>query len=186
MRKSLLASVLAATMVAGVAPLPTPAAAQTIIINPFFYYGHRYCWYDDAWRGPGWYWCGYAWHRGWGWGGGYGWRGHGGRWRDGGGWHEGGGWHGGDHDGWRGERGEGWGGGWRGGWGGGWHGGWGYGIALGAAIGSAYAYAPYYDDPGYYAPAYYGAASYGPCVSRQWVWSPYAGRYILRFFRYAC
>jgi hypothetical protein len=30
---------------------------------------------DSAWRGPGFYWCGYAWRRGYGWGGGYGWRG---------------------------------------------------------------------------------------------------------------
>jgi hypothetical protein len=45
----------------------------------FFYGGRNYCWYDDAWRGPGFYWCGYAWRRGFGWGGGAGWRGwHGG------------------------------------------------------------------------------------------------------------
>lgn len=37
--------------------------------------GRRYCWYVDAWRGPGWYQCGYAWRRGYGWGGPYGWRG---------------------------------------------------------------------------------------------------------------
>jgi hypothetical protein len=44
------------------------------------YHGQRYCWYDTAWRGPGWYLCGYAWRNGLGWGGGYGWhnwpRGH--------------------------------------------------------------------------------------------------------------
>lgn len=40
--------------------------------------GRRYCWYNDAWRGPGWYWCGYAWRRGIGWGGPHGWRGWGG------------------------------------------------------------------------------------------------------------
>jgi hypothetical protein len=28
--------------------------------------GRRYCWYDSAWSGPGWYWCGYAWRRGFG------------------------------------------------------------------------------------------------------------------------
>src|SRR5450631_3253567 len=22
--------------------------------------GYDYCWADDGWRGPGWYWCGYA------------------------------------------------------------------------------------------------------------------------------
>jgi hypothetical protein len=46
--------------------------------------GHNYCWYDGGWRGPGWYWCGYAWRHGLGWGGARGWRG----WS----WH---GWHGG-------------------------------------------------------------------------------------------
>ena len=29
----------------------------------------RYCWYDNAWNGPGWYRCGYARHEGQGWGG---------------------------------------------------------------------------------------------------------------------
>ena len=66
--------------------------------------GRNYCWYDNGWRGPGWYWCGYAWRSGLGWGGGFGWRGwswHSGRywsrsghWRGGGhhgGWHGGGG-----------------------------------------------------------------------------------------------
>ena len=24
---------------------------------PYFWGGQRYCWYDDAWNGPGWYWC---------------------------------------------------------------------------------------------------------------------------------
>jgi hypothetical protein len=41
----------------------------------YFYSGHDYCFYDNAWRGPGFYWCGYAWRRGWGWGGPAGWRG---------------------------------------------------------------------------------------------------------------
>lgn len=41
----------------------------------FIYGGRNYCWYWDAWRGPGWYWCGYAWRRGYGWGGGHGWHG---------------------------------------------------------------------------------------------------------------
>ena len=56
----------------------------------FFFGGRQYCWYDDGWRGPGFYWCGYAWRSGFGWGGGSGWHGwHGGR-RHGGG-HGGGG-----------------------------------------------------------------------------------------------
>src|ERR1700694_458594 len=41
--------------------------------------GRRYCWYDDGWQGPGFYWCGYAWRQGFGWGGGSGWDG----WEDG-------------------------------------------------------------------------------------------------------
>ncbi len=41
----------------------------------FFFLGHNFCWYDDGWQGPGWYWCGYAWNNGYGWGGGDGWHG---------------------------------------------------------------------------------------------------------------
>jgi hypothetical protein len=48
----------------------------------FFWGGRNFCWYEDAWRGPGWYWCGYAWHRGYGWGGPFGWH----NWRGGHGW----------------------------------------------------------------------------------------------------
>ena len=65
--------------------------------------GRNYCWYPSAWRGPGYYWCGYAWRRGFGWGGGYGWRGWGGgRGFRGGGYRggfHGGGFHGGGHGG---------------------------------------------------------------------------------------
>src|SRR6202453_3576497 len=39
----------------------------------FVFGGRQYCWYDDGWKGPGWYWCGYAYRTGYGWGGGYGW-----------------------------------------------------------------------------------------------------------------
>jgi hypothetical protein len=39
----------------------------------FLFGGRNYCWYDDAWQGPGWYWCGYAHRPGFGWGGGIGW-----------------------------------------------------------------------------------------------------------------
>jgi len=72
----------------------------------FIWAGRNYCWYDDGWRGPGWYWCGYAFRTGLGWGGGYGWHGwrgghpgggrggHGGGGRGGG---HGGGGHGGGH-----------------------------------------------------------------------------------------
>jgi hypothetical protein len=57
----------------------------------FFFGGQNYCWYDAGWRGPGWYWCGYAYRTGLGWGGGDGFRG----WRRGGGGGHGGGGHGG-------------------------------------------------------------------------------------------
>ena len=42
-------------------------------VQVFWSHGRRYCWYDDGWHGPGFYWCGYAWRRGLGWGGGLGW-----------------------------------------------------------------------------------------------------------------
>jgi hypothetical protein len=80
---------------------------QQALIEPvqFYLYGGRhYCWYDDGWHGPGYYWCGYAFRRGFGWGGGFGWHGwggghgfHGGGFH-GGGFH-GGGFHGGGHGG---------------------------------------------------------------------------------------
>lgn len=41
----------------------------------FIFGGRRYCFYLSGWRGPGWYWCGYAWRRGFGWGGPRGWHG---------------------------------------------------------------------------------------------------------------
>jgi hypothetical protein len=58
---------------------------------PYLYRGERYCWYDTAWRGPGWYWCGYARRDHLGWGGPFGWH-H---------WHRGrpGNFHGGHHHG---------------------------------------------------------------------------------------
>jgi caspase domain-containing protein/ricin-type beta-trefoil lectin protein/endosialidase-like protein len=39
----------------------------------YWFEGHRYCWYDGGWRGPGWYWCGYSLNKGAGWGGPIGW-----------------------------------------------------------------------------------------------------------------
>jgi hypothetical protein len=47
----------------------------------FIFGGHNFCWYDNGWQGPGFYWCGYAERRGFGWGGGAGWNG----WQGGGG-----------------------------------------------------------------------------------------------------
>jgi hypothetical protein len=45
----------------------------------FFWSGHDYCWYDDGWNGPGWYWCDMYLQSGIGWGGVYGWH----NWRGG-------------------------------------------------------------------------------------------------------
>jgi len=66
----------------------------------YFYGGQNYCWYFNGWRGPGYYWCGYAWRNGLGWGGGRGWHG----WRGRGGWGRGGGFHRGGHMGFHGGR----------------------------------------------------------------------------------
>jgi hypothetical protein len=41
----------------------------------FLWAGREYCFYDDGWRGPGWYWCGYRLRSGLGWGGPTGWHG---------------------------------------------------------------------------------------------------------------
>ena len=139
MRKLLL-GLAAATALTGVAimpatqaqaaPLPgvvvgvdTPNAAVVEKTQVFIYLGHNYCWYDSAWNGPGWYWCGYGWRRGFGWGGGWGYRGWGHGFRDfhdfhDHGWHGGGGHVGGHFVG---------GGGHGGHWGGGGHGGGGHG-----------------------------------------------------------
>jgi len=60
----------------------TPADAQVGVVvgapgpGAYFWGGRHYCWYGGGWRGPGFYWCGYAWRRG-GYRGGY----HGGHWR---------------------------------------------------------------------------------------------------------
>lgn len=80
-------TVLATSLVLGAALLTTPSMAAPAggpaaipwsgSVQPvqYFYGGQNYCWYNNAWRGPGFYWCGYAWRRGMGWGGGAGWRG---------------------------------------------------------------------------------------------------------------
>jgi hypothetical protein len=58
-----------------------PALDQIGVIDnaQYVWGGRRYCWYDDGWRGPGWYQCGYRLRRGFGWGGPMGWQG----WRGG-------------------------------------------------------------------------------------------------------
>jgi hypothetical protein len=96
MRNLLLGAVAGALLACAAVPF---AEAQLYI-----YGGRHYCGYNDGWRGPGYYWCGYAWRRGFGWGGGWGWHGWGGGNRHGGGHfhgghggHGGGGHHGGGH-----------------------------------------------------------------------------------------
>jgi hypothetical protein len=58
------------------------ATAQNGLVEKTAYVlaGRDYCFYPDGWRGPGFYWCGYAFRRGYGWGGPIGWHG----WRVGG------------------------------------------------------------------------------------------------------
>ena len=93
----------------GAAGLRDLASANSAIENvQFVVGGQSYCWYDGGWRGPGWYYCGYAWRTGLGWGGVAGWnswvwRGGGRYWN--GGRYYAGGWRGGVHGGgavWRG------------------------------------------------------------------------------------
>jgi len=66
----------------GAAPMVAPAAicnaADSLNVverAAFIWLGHNYCWYDDGWNGPGWYWCDQYRVHGIGWGGGYGWHG---------------------------------------------------------------------------------------------------------------
>ena len=83
MAKWSLRALLAITGVAAVALTATaPAQAQSENEAKRGHYGqaHRfagrdYCWYEFAWRGPGWYRCGYQWRRDLGWGGHDGWLG---------------------------------------------------------------------------------------------------------------
>ena len=44
-----------------------------VAVRVYVHEGHRYCFYFNGWHGPGWYRCGFAFHRGVGWGGVYGW-----------------------------------------------------------------------------------------------------------------
>jgi len=43
--------------------------SATANAEDFVYKGHKQCWYDQGWKGPGWYWCGYQSRDGKGWGG---------------------------------------------------------------------------------------------------------------------
>ena len=88
MRKFSLPLILAATVGTGTMLLGSAQAASSALPSElaaaadtlgmveqiqYIYGGRRHCWYDRAWHGPGWYWCGYAWRRGYGWGGPRGW-----------------------------------------------------------------------------------------------------------------
>ena len=90
LRKLVVALAAAAAVVvsgnAGAASMSAPAAMRTAADSlnmtenvQFFWSGHDYCWYDDGWNGPGWYWCDMYLQSGIGWGGGYGWH----HWRGG-------------------------------------------------------------------------------------------------------
>ncbi len=65
----------AALGVGAFAPSAALAEASPVERAQFVWGGRRYCWYNSAWRGPGWYQCGFAWRRGFGWGGAAGWHG---------------------------------------------------------------------------------------------------------------
>ena len=78
------ASIMGASV--GAAPMVAPGAIRGAADSlnmveraQFIWLGHNYCWYDDGWNGPGWYWCGQYLTSGIGWGGGYGWH----HWRGG-------------------------------------------------------------------------------------------------------
>jgi hypothetical protein len=87
---SIVLSVVSVTFAAGATMVGTAQAAQVgqtgqlgiaasglnLLEKSQFYFGGReYCWYDNGWNGPGWYWCGRYLVPGFGWGGGWGWRG---------------------------------------------------------------------------------------------------------------
>ena len=61
--------------VGGFAVRDSLAESSPVENAQFVWGGRNYCWYASAWRGPGWYQCGFAWRRGLGWGGPAGWHG---------------------------------------------------------------------------------------------------------------
>jgi len=85
LKSKLKSAVLVAGLAAATLTAAVPAQAQIRVDawrhypgyhGPVYrYLGEDYCWYDSAWRGPGWYVCGSEWRRGFGWGGHFGWRG---------------------------------------------------------------------------------------------------------------
>ncbi len=84
LKKTLRSSLMIAGLAVATLSATPPAQAQIRIgvgaypgyHGPVYRFaGEDYCWYEDAWRGPGWYVCGSQWRRGFGWGGQYGWHG---------------------------------------------------------------------------------------------------------------
>jgi hypothetical protein len=82
MKKLIMGAVAALSLAAGAAQAARPLVVgvdhpgdAVLEKAQYVYLGHDWCWYEGAWRGPGFYWCGYAWRRGYGWGGPAGWRG---------------------------------------------------------------------------------------------------------------
>ena len=63
----------AAMDVGAFAPRAALVESSPVEQAQFVWGGRNYCWYNSAWRGPGWYWCGYAYRPGFGWGGPVGW-----------------------------------------------------------------------------------------------------------------
>ena len=65
---ALLASTALMTVRADAACVTNPNAVRAAIddlsmidnVQVYYFGGRQYCWYDDGWQGPGWYWCGYA------------------------------------------------------------------------------------------------------------------------------
>jgi hypothetical protein len=74
---SALAGGSAQAAIVGPEVIGAPAVGVGALLEPvqFRWGGYDYCWYPDGWRGPGWYWCGYAYRVGLGWGGPVGWNG---------------------------------------------------------------------------------------------------------------
>ena len=69
----------AAPALAGASPIShalyQPGNQPLLRKAQYFHGGRNYCWYSSGWKGPGFYWCGYAGRRGFGWGGASGWNG---------------------------------------------------------------------------------------------------------------
>ena len=75
LKKTLRSSLMIAGLAVATLSATPPAQAQIRIgvgaypgyHGPVYRFaGEDYCWYEDAWRGPGWYVCGSQWRRGFG------------------------------------------------------------------------------------------------------------------------